>query len=140
MVKSIPVTGSDLILDTNVVIDYFKKSPHVTGIINQAERIYLPVTVIGELYFGAYRSAHPAVKKKEIEDFLPTVRILNIDLHTAAIYGITKTPLVNKGKPIPYNDVWIAAIALRYNLPFYTSDKHFRDVESLQLFNPLSSI
>lgn len=134
------MTGSDLALDTNVVIDYFKRSPHVTGVINQAERIYLPLTVIGELYFGAYRSLRPSAKKQEIEDFLLTVEILNPDLQTTTVYGAVKAALVNNGSPIPYNDVWIAALAIQHDVPLYTFDKHFRAVDGLQLFNPLSSI
>lgn len=138
--KSIPMTGSDLILDTNIVIDYFKQHPHVTNVIKLAKSICLPITVIGELYFGAYRSLQPNIKKKEIEDFLPTVFILGIDLQTMDIYGAAKASLANKGKPIPYNDVWIAAIAIQHNLPLYTHDKHFKEGDRLQLFNPLSFI
>ena len=134
------MTGNNLILDTNVVIDYFKHHPHVTGIINRAETIYLPVTVIGELYFGAYRSQRPEAKIKEIQEFFSTVVILEINLKTTDIYGAVKAALANKGRPIPYNDVWIAAIAIQYNLPLYTFDKDFKEVDSLQLFNPLSSI
>lgn len=138
--KFIQMIGSDLILDTNIVIDYFKHNPHVTFNIKQAERIYLPIMVVGELYFGAYRSLLPDVKKKEIKDFLSTTQVLEIDLHTADVYGSAKASLVNKGKPIPYNDIWIAAVAIQHNLLLYTNDAHFREIDGLQLFNPLSSI
>lgn len=127
-------------LDTNVVIDYFKENSHVTEVIKRAERIYLPMQVVGELYFGAYRSMRPSAKKREIGNFLPTVQILKTDLQTTMVYGAVKAALVNKGKPIPYNDVWIGAPAIQHNLPLYTFDKHFREVDGLQLFNPLSSI
>lgn len=132
--------GSDLILDTNVVIDYFKQNQQITFNIKRAERIYLPVTVVGELYFGAYCSLRPEIKKKEIEDFLPTVQVLIVDMHTVDFYGAAKASLRKKGKPIPYNDVWIAAIAIQHNIPLYTNDTHIREVDGLQLFNPLSFI
>lgn len=90
--KFILMIGSKLILDTNIVIDYFKHNLHVTFNIKRAEKIYLPITVVGELYFGAYRSLRPTVKKKEIEDFLPTTQILMIDLLTTDIYGSAKLP------------------------------------------------
>jgi len=41
--------------------------------------------------------------------------------------------LLKKGKPIPENDIWIAAIAIQQNLSLVTFDKHFSDVEDLQL-------
>jgi len=132
--------GSDLILDTNIVIDYFKQNQHATINIKRAERVYIPIMVVGELYVGAYRSLEPVVKKKEIDDFLITIKILEIDLHTADIYGSTKASLMNKGKPISYNDVWIASVALQHSIPLYTNDAHFREVDGLQLFNPLTSI
>lgn len=56
------------------------------------------------------------------------------------MYALTKANLFKKGKPIPENDIWIAAITLHHNLPLYTFDKHFREIDGLQLFNPLSSI
>jgi tRNA(fMet)-specific endonuclease VapC len=54
------------------------------------------------------------------------------DLETAQWYGIIKNQLRRKGSPIPDNDIWIAAIALQYDLILVTRDSHFNEVESLQ--------
>jgi tRNA(fMet)-specific endonuclease VapC len=43
--------------------------------------------------------------------------------------------LRKKGKPIPENDIWIAAIARRYQLTIVTRDKHFKEIESISLKN-----
>lgn len=45
----------------------------------------------------------------------------------------TLKKLLKKGTPIPENDIWIAATALQHQLPLYTHDKHFKEVEDLQL-------
>ena len=37
-----------------------------------------------------------------------------------------------KGRPIRNNDIWIAAIAMQYDLILVTRDSHFDEVESLQ--------
>ena len=37
------------------------------------------------------------------------------------------------GKPIPTNDLWIAAIAIEYGLVLYTRDAHFSHVPGLAL-------
>lgn len=76
----------------------------------------------------------------EIESFLAKCTILIPDYKTAEVYGKTKASLAKKGKPIPDNDIWIAVIALQHDLELYTTDAHFREVDALQLFNPLTSV
>ncbi|MCA0456879.1 MAG: PIN domain-containing protein [Chloroflexi bacterium] len=34
---------------------------------------------------------------------------------------------------MPQNDMWIAAIALRYDLTLMTKDEHFNEVEGLKV-------
>ncbi len=46
-------------------------------------------------------------------------------------YALIKTSLLNKGNPIPENDIWIAAIAKQYYLTLITNDKHFSVIEGL---------
>ena len=57
--------------------------------------------------------------------------ILNADENTAQFYGSIVASLYKKGKPIPINDVWIAAIALQHGLTLVTRDKHFSEIEGL---------
>ena len=75
-----------------------------------------------------------------MEIFFARCTLFPPDYITADVYGNTKAALAKKGKPIPDNDTWIAEIALQHNLPLYTNDAHFREIDGLQLFNPLSSI
>ncbi len=39
--------------------------------------------------------------------------------------------LHKKGKPIPTNDVWIAAVAQQYDYILITVDKHFDEIGEL---------
>jgi tRNA(fMet)-specific endonuclease VapC len=48
-------------------------------------------------------------------------------------YGKIKAALITKGKPIPENDIHIAATALQLDLPLYTTDSQFREIEDLTL-------
>ncbi|MFQ5740382.1 MAG: PIN domain-containing protein [Acidobacteriota bacterium] len=43
--------------------------------------------------------------------------------------------LRHKGKPIPINDVWVAAGALSRNATLVTNDAHFVHVEGLRTAN-----
>jgi len=40
-----------------------------------------------------------------------------------------------KGRPIPENDIWIAAVALQHGLPLATRDDHFNEVDGLRVEN-----
>jgi tRNA(fMet)-specific endonuclease VapC len=95
--------------------------------------IYVPVIVIGELYFGANRSNQLQKRTSEIEQLEKMVTILEISRTTAQIYGRIKEQLLMKGKPIPENDIWIAAIAAENEMVLLTRDGHFEHVEGIAI-------
>jgi len=80
---------------------------------------------LGELFYGAEYSGKRAHNLKRVEELYATSAILDSDVETTRHYGRIKAQLREKGKPIPNNDVWIAAIALQYDLTVVTRDKHF---------------
>jgi tRNA(fMet)-specific endonuclease VapC len=127
------MTGNSIILDTNIVIELFRGNKIVIESLVKQEKIYLPTTCLGELYLGAYRSSNVSKKLQEIKSFLNSCIILNIDGATSEKYAIIKTSLLNKEKPIPENDIWIAATALHYGIPLFTFDEHFNEVEGIIL-------
>ena len=57
--------------------------------------------------------------------------VLLCDLTVAREYGRLKSELKAQGTPLPENDKWIAAIALRYGLTVASRDRHFREIEGL---------
>ncbi len=59
--------------------------------------------------------------------------VLPLDLATAHCYGTLKAALRKKGLPIPENDLWIAASAIQYGLILATRDRHFEQIEGLQI-------
>jgi tRNA(fMet)-specific endonuclease VapC len=89
--------------------------------------------VIGELTYGAKNSNSIVEKLSQIEDFSKTVNLLNVGVETAAIYGEIKADLKKIGRPIPENDIWIAAIAKEHDLSLMTQDKHFQHISQLKL-------
>ncbi len=62
---------------------------------------------------------------------LDTNVVLACDADTARQYGTIKHALRLKGRPIPDNDIWIAAIARQYHLMLVTRDTHFAEVDEL---------
>ena len=66
-----------------------------------------------------------------IRDLLTYAVVLYADQDTTEIYGQVKAELAQLGKPIPDNDLWIAAMARQYGLPLATRDAHFSAVPRL---------
>ncbi len=92
----------------------------------------MPSIVLGELYFGARKSGRVEENLALIDEFATNSSILACDTDTAKEYGVIKNTLQEKGRPIPENDIWIAAIARQYKLIVVTRDTHFDEIESLE--------
>lgn len=125
------MNGSYL-LDTNIVIALFADETVVKNSLAKANEVFISSITIGELYYGAKKSARSTENLERIKNFVASVTVLGCDLETAYRYGEVKNKLRFKGRPLPENDIWIAAITLQYNLTLVTRDAHFQEVEDLQ--------
>lgn len=70
---------------------------------------------------------------ERIEEFVANNKVIECNADTAREYGDVKNKLRIKGRPLPENDVWIAALALQYDLILVTRDAHFQEVENLKI-------
>lgn len=124
------MTGS-VLLDTNIIIGLFANEQPILARLSQADHIFIPSTVLGELYYGACKSAHSERNVRRIDEFAVSVAVLVCDAGTAVHYGRIKKALREKGKPLPENDIWIAAVAQQHGLTVISRDQHFKEIESL---------
>ena len=122
---------SEVILDTNNVAALFKKDVALQQRLAQVATVWVPSTVLGELYYGAYHSARVVANLAAIEHLLPLVTIAPVDEGTAQLYGLIRQELTSIGRPIPENDMWIAAVARQRGLPLVSRDAHFDVVPGL---------
>ena len=89
---------------------------------------------LGSLYAwaGSYRNVK--ISKGDFTfanpEFIPK---LMHDLETAEFYALIVKQLREKGKPIPTNDIWIAASAMRHSLALISHDRHFEAIKGLLL-------
>src|SRR5690606_8410841 len=95
--------------------------------------ICLPVTVCGELIFGAKNSKLSAKNETRYFAFIESCEIVDINIAVAETYGNIRLSLKKKGKPIPENDIWIAATCIANSTNLFTFDKHFQFVAGLDL-------
>ena len=129
-----PASG-DVLLDTSVVIPYFKGDATLRADFLSSTTLYLPLTVLGELNCGANLSKNPARHLAQIQNFLAAVVILSPSVTTAEHYGLIRARLAQAGTPIPENDIWIAALAVEHQLPLVTRYSHFNRIAALQVLN-----
>jgi tRNA(fMet)-specific endonuclease VapC len=120
-----------VVLDTNIVIALFAKEAAVLEFLEKTDEVFIPSTVLGELYFGARKSARADENIGRIDEFVTESVVLDCNTNTARQYGSIKHQLRTEGKPIPENDIWIAALTMQYQLTLITRDKHFQEVEGL---------
>lgn len=127
--------ASSLILDTSVIIDTFRGNDLIRQQLENAGVLYLPSIVVGELHRGLYKSQKADEGRAKIARLQSVSIGLDVDAHTGEYFAVDSA-LAQKGRPIPDNDVWIAALALQHGLRLFTKDNHFKEVNGLELLMP----
>jgi tRNA(fMet)-specific endonuclease VapC len=122
------------LLDTNIVIAILEEDDSITRHIVPEMHIFLSSTVLGELLYGAYHSARVRQNVERAKALAAVIPVLPCDAQTADAFGILKNQLRKKGRPIPDNDIWIAAVAYKRQLTLITRDQHFKQIESLNSY------
>jgi tRNA(fMet)-specific endonuclease VapC len=128
-----------LLLDTNAYAKYLRGDPRVLGALAGAGLVYMSVFVLGELFTGFRCGSMAKENRKILEAFLgkPVVRVLEATRETAEYFGLIKSTLKKSGRPIPINDVWLAAHALETGSVLVTFDAHFEVVPGLRIWDGL---
>jgi tRNA(fMet)-specific endonuclease VapC len=127
------VNGNSVALDTSVAIDVL--ADRAESLTSQSiTEFLLPVPVIGELRYGALNSRNPEKNLAEVERLVARCRVLDVTRVTAETYARLRLDLRKKGKPIPENDLWIAALCVEHEAKLAAVDGHFDAIEGLQRF------
>jgi tRNA(fMet)-specific endonuclease VapC len=121
------------LLDTNILIAVFAADPSVQQHLALPGEIFVPVVALGELYYGARKSTHVDANIGRIDELAASSALLGCDIDTSRHYGRIKNNLRAKGRPIPENDIWIAAVAQQHGLTLVSRDAHFDEVDALSL-------
>lgn len=127
------MSGIKFLLDTNIITAWIKGEKEIADHIEKALGVYIPIVALGELYYGAAHSIHIQKNYAVVKKLALRYKVLLVDEAVAIGYGKIQATLRAKGSPIPENDIWIVAIALRHNLTLVTRDKHFKEVNKLKL-------
>jgi predicted nucleic acid-binding protein len=124
-------------IDTNIYTSFKCGDQGVVDTFRDCDLIGVDITVIAELFSGFSLSGKEKRNRQELEAFLnsPRVEVLLHDLETADYYALIVKRLKAKGRPIPTNDIWIAANSMKHGLALYSFDIHFEEIEGLLLLS-----
>lgn len=118
-----------MILDTNALSAAADGDPGVVAVLARAEQVAIPVIVLGEYRHGIAQSRNRALYENWLTGLLKDCPVLDIQERTTHYYAEIILELKRKGKPIPTNDIWIAALCREHSLPLLSLDRHFDLVE-----------
>ncbi len=121
------------LVDTNVIIRFLKGQTELFSLFDDMENLYISSISVGELMYGAELSQKKDYNSTGYYSFCEQIKVLNIDIEIAKTYGKIKSVLKSKGRPIPENDIWIAATALTANLLLVTADSDFENIPDLMI-------
>jgi predicted nucleic acid-binding protein len=121
-----------VILDTNALSAFADGDEGLLRVIRDEEELALPVIVLGEYLYGIHRSRRRAQYERWLADTVAELRLLVVGEGTAEHYASIRSELKAAGRPIPSNDVWIAALAREHRLAIVSRDQHFQGIKGLR--------
>ena len=122
-----------ILLDSNAYSEFMRGNPQVRDLVYSAEEVLFSAVVVGEQLFGFRQGRHFEKNLGELHSFLnrPYVSVIPVGATTADRYSRIMTSLKTKGRPIPTNDVWIAAHAMETGADLVSADGHFDHVDGI---------
>jgi len=122
-----------LVLDTSAYSHFRAGHKETLEHIAGADVVHLPATVLGELFGGFQLGRQERENRQTLSEFLdePFVSVLPTTAEVAEQYGRIYAELRRRGRPVPVNDMWIAASAIDSGGHLVTFDSDFQAVSGL---------
>jgi tRNA(fMet)-specific endonuclease VapC len=128
-------------LDTNIVIYTIKNRPATVrqAFILHSAQMCISAVTLGELVYGAEKSAQPERNLADIDGLIARLEVLNFDELAATHFGQVRAELSKTGKMIGPYDQMIAGHARSLGLILVTNNlREFERVPGLRLENWIS--
>lgn len=121
-----------MILDTNALSGLADGEGRLETILRDAIEVAIPVIVLGEFVYGIRQSRNHKVYERWLAEMMAGCRVLAVEETTAERYAEVRDELKRSGRPIPGNDLWIAALVRQHGLPLLSRDRHFDSVPGIK--------
>jgi tRNA(fMet)-specific endonuclease VapC len=124
-----------ILLDTNAYSELKRGHEGVARLVRGSDEVLLSTVVAGELLYGFRNGTRFANNRRDLDAFLasPYVTLVPVSMATADRFSRIVLGLKAKGKPIPTNDIWIAAQAMETGAELVSFDRHFDAVDGLAI-------
>lgn len=131
-----------ILLDTNAYAAFKKGNQDILDILQHTDIVAMSTIVLGELTAGFLVGSKYKKNIEELNEFLNSSRIniFSIDDSTVSFYAKIYASLRKKGKPVPTNDLWIAASTMQHGCKLCTFDQHFQVIENLVTITTLEEL
>jgi tRNA(fMet)-specific endonuclease VapC len=122
-----------VLVDTSAYSAMMGGDTDVPEILSQYESVLMSPIVMGELYDGFLGGARNEENRKILARFIAKPRTVCIPVteNTSDWFAEIKQGLRRKGRPIPINDVWIAASCMEHGARLLSFDDHFNHIDGL---------
>lgn len=122
-----------LVMDTSAYSRMRAGHPELVPILAAAEILLLPVTVLGELEGAFELGSRARANRLALAEFLAEsfVTVLPTTPDVAYHYGQVYARQRRAGRPVPANDMWIAAATIDCGGHLVTFDQHFGRIDGL---------
>ena len=122
-----------IIIDTNFYTAFKRNDAEAVNLLQRVEYVGVNTVILGELLAGFRCGSKEKQNRIELDQFLDSARVdtIALDDETAEFYAQIFSELRQKGRPIPSNDLWLAASALQHGLALATYDDHFSSISGL---------
>lgn len=110
-----------VLADTNIFIDFWNNPTNELIECFERENIVICGVVRAELLHGAISDTD----FKDIMNLLDVFDEKSFDADDWQLLGSNLYKLRRKGLTVPFSDAIIATLAIKYDIPVWTGDKHF---------------
>jgi tRNA(fMet)-specific endonuclease VapC len=127
-----------ILLDTDVFSLFFRRDtrslPYDADVRGKVR--CLSFASVAELRFGAIVAGWHEPRRQRLEEAIARTVVLPGDNETTRHWAEVKATRQRLGRPIGSEDCWIAAAALRHDIPLATHNaRDYKDIPGLQLIS-----
>ncbi|MBQ0162219.1 MAG: PIN domain-containing protein [Treponema sp.] len=125
-----------ILCDTNVLIDYWRNPVELKKLNISRDKHSICGIVKSELLHGALTDD----EADRMIGFFNSFNLITIDEYDWEFSGLMLQTIRQQGFTLPVTDVLIAYLAIKYDIPVWTKDKHFTVIKAiypeLKLYEP----
>lgn len=116
-----------ILLDTNILIDYWRKPEELLKLNISKDKHSICGVVKSELLHGAKDDE----EAERMLGFFQSFNLITVDEYDWEFSGMMLQNFRQEGYSIPVTDALIAYLGIKYDIPVWTKDHHFKLIQAV---------